>query len=284
MSVELSLRPASDPPGAAKIRLESLSVAFGKESSRVLAVSGIDLEVFEGEFLCLMGPSGCGKTTILNVIAGFLEPSSGCVQIDGRNVEKPGPDRTVVFQEDAVFRWMTVEGNIAFGPRALGKSKREVKRVVDRYLELVGLTEFRGTWPAHLSGGMRKRVDLARGFAADPDVLLLDEPFGSLDLITKEHLQVELYKLWLTEPRTVLMVTHDLEEALFLGDRVVVLTPRPARIAAIYEPGFPQDRKLDIKTTPAFIAFRRQIRELISAQDKDRSTLGAGRGVNADGR
>jgi NitT/TauT family transport system ATP-binding protein len=253
----------------AKIIINSVSVRFQTEDGEVLALDNINLHVKENEFLCIMGPSGCGKTTILNLIAGFVKPTAGSVKIGGRTVTRPGPDRAVVFQDDAVFPWMTVEENIGFSQQVRGKSRQEVKAITDRYIELVGLQEFRTAWPKQLSGGMKKRVDLARGYAADPEVLLLDEPFGALDIMTKEYLQVELHKLWLAAPRTIVFVTHDLEEALFLGDRVVIMTPRPGRIASTYEPGFPKPRDMSFKIEKPYEERLREMRkELLMGENR----------------
>ncbi len=252
-------------PPATEIVVDSLSVHFTSETSNVVALDNINMTVRENEFVCIMGPSGCGKTTILNTIAGFIKPTSGRVEVGGRRVRGPGPDRAVVFQSDAVFPWMTVEENIGYSQRVRGKSKSQIKEVVDRYVELVNLQDFRGAWPKQLSGGMKKRVDLARAYAADPEVLLLDEPFGALDIMTKEYLQEELHKLWLAAPRTVVFITHDMEEALFLGDRVIVMTPRPGRIASVYEPNLPRTRDMSIKVDLRFVELLREIRETLAS-------------------
>ena len=260
--------PASSGGGQAaapKIVADSLSVWYETANGVVTALDRIDLQVGDGEFLCVMGPSGCGKTTLLNVVAGIVAPTEGEVRVGGRRVTEPGADRAVVFQEDAVFPWMTVEQNISYSLRMRGRSAAEIEVAVSHYVDLVGLSEFRSAWPRELSGGMKKRVDLARGYVADPDVLLMDEPFGALDIMTKERLQVELHRLWTVAPRTILFITHDLEEALFLGDRVILMSPRPGRIAAEYKPGFPQDRGMAIKTTPEYVAYAKEIREALEA-------------------
>jgi NitT/TauT family transport system ATP-binding protein len=245
---------------SAEIIIDSVSVRFDGDDADVLALDNIDLQVGANEFVCVMGPSGCGKTTILNTIAGFVKPTSGKVEVGGRLVTQPGPDRAVVFQEDAVFPWMTVEENIGFSQRVSGKSKSEIAAAVDRYIELVDLEDFRTAWPKQLSGGMKKRVDLARGYAANPEVLLLDEPFGALDIMTKEYLQEALHNLWLAAPRTIVFITHDLEEALFLGDRVVIMTPRPGKIDRIYEPNFPKPRDMSFKIDERYIDYLTAIR------------------------
>lgn len=249
-----------------KIVIDSVSVRFPTGDTEVVALDNINLEVRENEFICIMGPSGCGKTTLMNAIAGMIKPTSGTIKVSDRLVSKPGPDRAVVFQADAVFPWMTVEENIAFSQKVQGKSKKEIKETVDRYIELVHLQDFRKAWPKQLSGGMRKRVDIARAYAANPEVMLLDEPFGPLDIMTKEYLQEELYKVWLEAPRTIIFITHDLEEALYLGDRVIIMTPRPGKIHSIYEPGFPRDRDMSIKTDDRFIEYRKKIRAIFKEE------------------
>jgi len=233
----------------------------------VFALDRINLTVADSEFVCVMGPSGCGKTTLLNVIAGIVPPTSGGVSVSGKRVSGPGPDRAVVFQDDAVFPWMTVEDNVAYSLKVRGRPRAEIKEVVDRYVSLVGLNDFRRAWSRQLSGGMKKRVDLARGYAADPDVLLMDEPFGALDIMTKEHLQEELRKLWGVAPRTTVFITHDLEEALFLGDRVILMSPRPGRVDREYEPRFPSEREMSLKTSPEFVRFAKELREDLQSQE-----------------
>lgn len=252
-----------------EIAISRLSVHFSDASRQFLALDSINLTVKENEFICVMGPSGCGKTTLLNVIAGIVRPQEGVVRVSGREVTGPGPDRTVVFQADAVFPWLTVEDNIAYSLRMRHRPPDEIRRTVDHYLSLVGLTAFRKAWPRQLSGGMKKRVDIARGYAADPKVLLMDEPFGALDIMTKERLQEELHKLWTLSPRTVFFITHDLEEALFLGDRVILMSPRPGRIAFEYRPNFGSERDMSVKTTPAFVDLARELRTALKGFHTD---------------
>jgi NitT/TauT family transport system ATP-binding protein len=244
-----------------KIQVSDLSVQFDTPEGDFTALDNIQLAVAENEFLCVMGASGCGKTTLLNVIAGILPPSFGEVLVDRKLVTQPAPDRTVVFQSDAVFPWMTVEQNIGYSLQVRGRPKEEIRTVVDHYVSLVGLQDFRKAWPRQLSGGMRKRVDLARAYAANAAVLLMDEPFGALDIMTKERLQEELHKLWLASPRTVIFITHDLEEALFLGDRVILMSSRPGRIFREYRPRLTAPRDMAIKTTSQFTSLAKQLRE-----------------------
>jgi NitT/TauT family transport system ATP-binding protein len=260
---DAAFRANSNPGAPDEIAVRRLSVRFSDGKRDFVALDDIDLGVGRNEFVCVMGPSGCGKTTLLNVIAGIVPPTSGTVQVGGQDVKGPGPDRTVVFQADAVFPWLSVEDNIAYSLRRRRLPADEIRRTVDHYLSLVGLTAFRGAWPRQLSGGMKKRVDIARAYAADPKVLLMDEPFGALDIMTKERLQEELNKLWTLAPRTVFFITHDLEEALFLGDRVILMSPRPGRIAAEYRPNLGPDRDMSVKTSPAFVELARELRQAL---------------------
>lgn len=249
------------------ISIESLTIKFPtNDGGVILVLDNINLEVKKNEFLCIMGPSGCGKTTLLNIVAGLVKPTSGTVKVANKIVTKPGADRAVVFQNNAVFPWMNVENNIAFSLTVQGKNKEIIKKAVDHFIKLVGLEGFRKAWPKQLSGGMLKRVDIARAYVANPEVLLLDEPFGSLDVMTKEYLQEELLKIWIEEPRTIIFITHDVEEALFLGDRVVIMTESPGRIHSIFEPGFPKDRDIAIKTELKFIQYRKAMTDILKKE------------------
>src|SRR5262249_15024231 len=226
--------PARQPAArATKLTIQGLRVAFRTENGEVLVLDNLDLEVREGEFVCILGPSGCGKSTLLNIVAGFLPPSSGTVRIDGEEVRGPDPRRIFVFQERGVFPWLTVEGNIGFG---LGRSSRTDRdRRIAHYVDLVGLRGFEKAYPHELSGGMKQRVEVARALAVDPDMLYLDEPFGALDSITRLEMRRELLRIWQAERKTILFVTHDIEESVQLADRIVVMTARPARIRRIVE-------------------------------------------------
>jgi len=227
------------------------------------ALRGIDLEVYENEFLVLIGPSGCGKTTLLQIVAGFIAPTEGEVISDGRRVRQPGPDRGYVFQEDAVFPWMTVTENVEFGLVAKGMPPAERMQVTDRLIRLVGLHGFEDALPKELSGGMLKRVDLARAYAIDPAVLLMDEPFGPLDTQTRALMQNELCTIWERARKTVIFVTHDIDEAIFLADRIVVLTPRPGAIRTIIRVDLPRPRESRLRLTEAFLAIKRTAWEAI---------------------
>ncbi len=242
---------------AVKLRARGLGHTYHGRTT-VRALEGIDLDVYENEFLVLIGPSGCGKTTFLQMAAGFLRPTEGTLEADGRPVGPPGPDRGYVFQEDAVFPWLTVRQNVEFGLEARGLPPAERRRIADRFIRLVGLEGFEDALPRELSGGMLKRVDLARAYAVDPEVLLMDEPFGPLDAQTRALMQDELAKIWEQARKTVIFVTHDLEEAIFLADRVVVFTARPGRIRAVIPVDLPRPRRAAVKLTEAFLALRRR--------------------------
>ncbi len=228
-------------PGRTKLEIRGLEMAFRAEQE-VRVLEDIDLDVREGEFVCILGPSGCGKSTLLNIVAGFLAPTAGSVRIDGEEVRGPDPRRIFVFQERGVFPWLTVEGNIGFGLGRLPRGERE--RRIAHYVALVGLQGFEKTYPQELSGGMKQRVEVARALAVDPDVLFLDEPFGALDSITRLVMRGELLRIWRAEQKTILFVTHDIEESVQLADRVVVMTARPARIRRIVPIDLPHPRDL----------------------------------------
>lgn len=246
------------PP--AKIRLDHLCVSYPlRQGGDLEVIRDFTLEVYEGEFVCLVGSSGCGKTTLLNVVAGLLPASSGQVFLDGQPVNSPGPDRAMVFQDDAVFPWYTVQENVEYPLKIAGVDKAERKQIVARYLKLVGLEGFEDLYPRELSGGMRKRVDVARAMAAGPKVLLMDEPFAALDVITKERLQEEFLRIWYEARMTVLFVTHDLEEALFLAGRVVVMANQPGRVQRVVQVPFAHPRGPELKTSPEFQALRREL-------------------------
>ena len=242
-----------------EIVVDRVSKIFETSRKRTVAISETSLEIETNETVCIVGPSGCGKTTLLNLIAGFLSPTSGKITVGDREVKGPGAERAVVFQSDAVFPWLTVADNVAYGMRMQGVPANERRERVDHYLELVGLTDFRKAYPKELSGGMRKRVDLARAYASGPRVLLLDEPFGALDLFTKESMWLALAGVVAAEPKTSLYVTHDIEEALFLGDRVIVMTPRPARVHSILTVPFGASRDLALRASPEFQSLRNEI-------------------------
>ncbi|MBI5240622.1 MAG: ABC transporter ATP-binding protein [Elusimicrobia bacterium] len=234
----------------AKLRFRAVAMRYDDGGRAVQALDGAELEVREREFICLLGPSGCGKSTLLHLAAGFLRPTAGSVLVDGREVSGPGTDRGMVFQQHNLFPWQTVSGNVGFGPRLKGRIGAELDGSVALALEEVGLADFSEHYPPELSIGMQQRVGLARAFANDPDILLLDEPFASLDALTRLQMQRLLLSLWQRRRQTVIFVTHDVEEALLLADRLVLLSPRPGRVTRdISVPlgpreGRPRDRRL----------------------------------------
>jgi len=225
-----------------KLSARGLSMTFVTDGKQTHVLDDVSLEVEEGELVCLLGPSGCGKSTLLNMVAGFLTPSAGEVLIDGQRVRGPDPRRIFVFQERGVFPWLTVEGNIGFGLRELPEAER--RKTVAHYVQLVGLQGFERAYPSELSGGMKQRVEVARALAVNPDMLYLDEPFGALDSITRIQMRSELLRIWQAEKKTILFVTHDIEESIQLADRVVVMSARPAKIRRIVEIDVPRPRDL----------------------------------------
>jgi len=239
---------------ATKVRAENVSMVFQRYGKTTEVLASVSLDVREGEFICLLGPSGCGKSTLLNIIAGFLKPSSGEVRIGNEVVTGPDPRRIFVFQERGVFPWLTVEGNIGFGLFRLPAAEREQR--VAHYVELVGLRGFEKAYPHELSGGMKQRVEVARALAVNPDMLFLDEPFGALDSITRLTMRKELLRIWDAERKTVIFVTHDIEEAVQLADRVMVMSSRPAKIQQIVEIDIPHPRDI---SSPRYLELRDSI-------------------------
>jgi len=245
--------------GGAKLAIDRVSKRFGAGASAVQALEPIDLAIGTGDFVCIVGPSGCGKSTLLNIVAGFERSTSGVVRLDGKAITAPGSERGVVFQQGALFTWLTVRDNVAFGPRALGKTQGEASAIADRYLELVGLSGFASRYPYELSGGMQQRVGIARALANEPEVLLMDEPFAALDQQTRELLQEEIRAIWRRTGKTVLWITHSIEEALFLATHLVVMTARPGRVKASFACSFSREADPLIATTPAFAEAKRTV-------------------------
>jgi NitT/TauT family transport system ATP-binding protein len=235
-------QPAKPPP---ILEIEELGRVFRAGASFLTVLEGIRLEVAAGEMICLLGPSGCGKTTLLKILAGFLPPSSGKVCLHGRPVGRPAPDRCVVFQEDALFPWLTVSENIGFGLKGKGIPRRRRREMVVRYLELVGLTAFARYLPHEISGGMKQRVALARVLILEPEILLMDEPFAALDAQTREEMQQLLLRLWHSLRQTIVFVTHDVREAVTLADRVVVMERSPGRVRKVVSIRLVRPRDID---------------------------------------
>jgi NitT/TauT family transport system ATP-binding protein len=244
---------------------------IGKYFGGFTALRGVDLSVFRGEFVCVVGASGSGKSTLLSIVAGLSRPSIGEVLVDGRPVTGPGPDRGFVFQSGAVFPWRTVESNVAFGLELLRLPRRERMARVEWYLAETDLLELRRVLPKHLSGGERQRVAIARALVGEPDVLLLDEPFGALDVQTRQDMEVFVHRLWQDTGATVLMVTHDVEEAVFLGQRVVVLAGSPGRVAADVAVDLPGEREPSVRRTPEFHELRAHIEDLVRQHHRRRA-------------
>jgi NitT/TauT family transport system ATP-binding protein len=234
-----------------KLSVDHVSMTYESDGKLVEVLNDIELEVGDGEFVCLLGPSGCGKTTLLNAMGGFLTPTRGEIRVDGERVREPDPRRIFVFQERGVFPWLTVEGNIGFGLSKLSRNEREQR--IARYVSLVGLQGFEGTYPQELSGGMKQRLEVARALAVNPDMLLLDEPFGALDSITRLVMRGELLRIWEAERKTIIFVTHDIDEAVQLADRVVVMSARPATIQQIVTIDIPHPRDI---SSPRYLQLR----------------------------
>ena len=231
----------------------------------------LDVDTFaarEGEFISIIGPSGCGKSTFLHIMGGFIPADAGRIEVYGKEVRGPGPDRGMMFQEFSLFPWKTVAGNIAWGLEVQGVARAKIEEIVSRYLDMTGLTEFRNHYPAELSGGMKQRAALARVLAFDPKVLLMDEPFGALDAQTRETMQEELTRVWERTRKTIVFVTHDIEEAVYLGDRVVVLSARPGRIREEIRIDLPRPRSLEIKKSMQCHEYRNQIWDMIRSESR----------------
>jgi NitT/TauT family transport system ATP-binding protein len=266
----INLEKKPDPPATAAkqfrndrgaVAIENVTIAFGKGASRHLAVAETSIDVAPGEFVCLLGPSGCGKSTLLNSVAGYVTPTSGRVLVDGKPVSEPGPDRGMVFQQYSLFPWKTVRENVGFGPKILGLDKPD--STANTMIAMVGLTKFANRYPSELSGGMQQRVGIARALATYPNVLLMDEPFGALDSQTRHMMQESLLEIWSDFGITVLFVTHDIDEAVFLGDRVLVMSASPGRIIADIPVDLPRPRSFEVMSDDAFLRLRRQCQEQI---------------------
>jgi NitT/TauT family transport system ATP-binding protein len=251
---------------AASIQIEDLTVAYPRAQSEqpLVALWRVGLEVSEGEFITVVGPSGCGKTTLLNAIAGLIQPTEGRILVDGRPVQGPSPERAVVFQDYALFPWRTAWDNVKFGLEEQPNLRHGAEDRIRAAIELVGLTGFEKTYPRELSGGMRQRVGLARALVAEPKILLMDEPFAAVDAMTREVMQGELERIVAESGKTAILITHSMDEAVLLGDRVVVATTRPGRVKAVLPVPLPRPRRdLDVKGMPVFIRTREQIWDLL---------------------
>jgi len=254
-----------------KLSIEHLSKRywFEREDREVLAMSDISLAVEDGEFLAIVGPSGCGKTTLLNIVAGLLPYEEGIVSIDGKQVKGPGVDRAVVFQHSSLLPWRTISGNIRYGMEMQRRfDENTMRERADHFVKMVGLNGFERHYPNELSGGMQQRVNLARALAADPKVLLMDEPFAALDAQTREFMQAELLKIWSQDKKTVLFITHQINEAVYLADRVAVMSARPGRLKGTFKIPFGRPRTLSLKRDPQFLEIEDSIWQLIEEESQ----------------
>ncbi len=253
-------------PGAehARIQVERLSHRYSRNAETVSALEDVSLAIAPGELVSIVGPSGCGKTTLLSIVAGFIPPTAGEVRVAGAPVSGPGRDRGVVFQSFALFNWLTVQENVEFGPRMRGVRVAERRERSDQLLALVGLTRFRNRFPYELSGGMKQRAAIARALANDPEILLMDEPFGALDAQSREMMQEELVRIWQSSGKTILFVTHSIDEAIYLSSRVVVFTFRPGRVKHVLQVDFTGDRfDPHIRTGRDFIRAKASILDMV---------------------
>jgi len=262
-----SVLTASDMRSA-DIGIEDVVLRYGQGENSVLALDGVSFHVDRNEFCAIVGPSGCGKSSLLYLVAGLEERTGGTIAVGGKPVTGPGANRGMVFQSYTLFPWLTVAQNVAFGPKRKGFPAAERREIVDHFLDEVGLTQFANHFPSQLSGGMKQRVALARALANDPEVLLMDEPFGALDSQTRTAMQALLLKVWDHTKKTVLFVTHDIDEAILLADRVLVMSGRPGQIKKAIPIGIPRPRNMDLVMEPEFIALKRDILGLLK-NDED---------------
>jgi taurine transport system ATP-binding protein len=253
------------------VQFDEVSMYYGAGGSTVRALEHVNLGFARGDFICIVGPSGCGKTTMMQTLAGFLRPTSGVVSVDGQTVTGPGTDRGVVFQQPALFPWLTVAANAGFGSRMTGASDRATR--VEKWLRTTGLWEFRDRYPYELSGGMQQRLAIARALCNEPKVLLMDEPFGALDALTRERMQEELHAVWRRTGMTVVFITHSVEEAVYLGTEVVAMSPRPGRIVAKLPMTFAREHATEgiraVKSRPDFVAAREEVLSLVWSMGDD---------------
>jgi len=239
-----------------KLKIDNVKKIYQTRKGEMTALNGVNLDIKENEFICVVGPSGCGKSTLLNIIAGLDTPTSGAVYIDGKKIEGTGTERGVVFQQYALFPWLTVLKNVMFGLKLQGKSDAEAKEIAMKYIKMVQLEDFVNHYPKELSGGMKQRVAIARAYA---EVLLMDEPFGALDAQTRTQLQTELLKTWESERKTCFFITHDVDEAIILAQRVIVMSARPGRIKDIVDIDIPYPRDQETKMSPRFMELKNHI-------------------------
>jgi len=260
--------PGSVEKGKGQIDVNAVSITFGKGLDAHRAVDTTDLRIKAGEFVCILGPSGCGKSTLLNAIAGYVNPTEGAILVDGAEIKKPGPDRGMVFQQYSLLPWKTVYENVAFGPKMAGQSRVDAGSTANTFLELVGLKKFGSRYPAELSGGMQQRVGIARALANYPSVLLMDEPFGALDAQTRLMMQESLLDIWKKFDTTVVFVTHDVDEAVFLADRVLIMSAAPGKIIEDVKIQLPRPRSTDMASSDEYIKARQYCLDIIKAESR----------------
>ena len=242
-----------------KLKIDNVVKEYEGRNGKTVALNGVNLDIKENEFICVVGPSGCGKSTLLNIIAGLHEPTSGAAYLDGKKIEGTGVERGVVFQQYALFPWRTVLKNVMFPLEMKKTPKEEAEKIALKYIKAVGLEGFENSYPKELSGGMKQRVAIARAYAADPEVLLLDEPFGALDAQTRVQLQTELLETWQKEKKTCFFITHDVDEAIILAQRVIIMSARPGRIKKIVDIDIPYPRTQATKTDPRFLELKTEV-------------------------
>lgn len=242
-----------------KVKIDNVRKVFNTRNGEMVALNGVSLDIMENEFICVVGPSGCGKSTLLNIIAGLSEATSGTIYCDGKEVTGTGTERGVVFQQYALFPWMTVKKNVEFGLKLQGKSREEASEIAMKYLKMVDLQDFANHYPKELSGGMKQRVAIARAYAVNPSVLLMDEPFGALDAQTRTQLQSELLETWQKERKTCFFITHDVDEAIILAQKVIIMSARPGRIKEIVDIDIPYPRNQETKMTKEFLDLKNHI-------------------------
>lgn len=252
------------------ISIENVDLAYSGRTGKIKALENINFYIFPGEFICVLGPSGCGKSTLLKILAGFIKPTSGSVKLDGKEIEGTDWHRGVVFQNPPLYEWFSVRENVAFGPKMRGVPKKEYERLAEEYLDKVGLKDFADKKIYELSGGMKQRVSIARALINNPEILLMDEPFGALDALTRENVQNLTRKLWWETGKTILFITHDVEEALLLGSRIIVLSKHPGKIIEDIRVKFSrqiiEESTEDIKFTEEFYKYREKLLKLINSQ------------------
>ena len=242
-----------------KLKIDNVKKIYNSRNGEMVALNGVSLDIYENEFICVVGPSGCGKSTLLNSIAGLLEPSSGSVYCDGKEVKGTGTERGVVFQQYALFPWMTVKKNVMFGLGLQGIKGKEAEEIAMKYIKMVQLEDFLDHYPKELSGGMKQRVAIARAYAVNPSVLLMDEPFGALDAQTRTQLQSELLETWEKEQKTCFFITHDVDEAIILAQKVIIMSARPGRIKEVVDVNIPYPRTQETKMAPEFLELKNHI-------------------------